>query len=357
LEWKKLVTKNFPCVSKQRQGHTCCIYNHKLYFYGGKAKAGEFTFFPDLEIYDIQEKNWLPPILTTNVLKARKNHTANIIGNQMIVYGGVTEDNQYLGDVFTLNLDTLKFSSVFVNDDTPGQHVAYHSACVVAPKEVIYSVKNHLYTFENQQKNKIFYPSGLYVFGGKTNDFTSTTNDIYLLTIGRKPSEWHKMTVTTSGKAPCARYFCSLSYYEEGSILILHGGKRIVKEDEDLVLDDTYILNLHKMEWYSVSYYFPDLSYKIFSRFAHNCLIFTDKLIIFGGGSEEKLLGSMMLIINLNNSKVSQLASYHQITENFIEQGRVGKDKLEHFKKNKRKISMVNVVKLPMLQSNLLFYD
>lgn len=305
----------------------------------------------------------MPPLLTTTVLKARKNHSANIFGNQMIIYGGISEDNHYQSDVYNFNLDTMKFSPIFIHDDAPGQQLAFHSACLVAPSEMVYSVKNHIYNYENSSKKKSSYPTGLYVFGGKTGDFSMANNDLNLLLLGRKPCEWTK--IQTIGKAPCPRYSCSMNYYEEGNILIVHGGRQVLdnqnygnlSEDDDLVLGDTYILNLFKLEWYSVIYEFPDLKYRVFSRFAHCSFIYTDKLIILGGGSNSKLIGSMLFIINLNNSKNSNLLSYHQVTENFVEQGRVGKDRLENYKKNKRKISMVDIVKLPMLEDKFYYYD
>eukprot|EP00340_Litonotus_pictus_P013197 CAMPEP_0170539764 /NCGR_PEP_ID=MMETSP0209-20121228/104186_1 /TAXON_ID=665100 ORGANISM="Litonotus pictus, Strain P1" /NCGR_SAMPLE_ID=MMETSP0209 /ASSEMBLY_ACC=CAM_ASM_000301 /LENGTH=120 /DNA_ID=CAMNT_0010841877 /DNA_START=405 /DNA_END=764 /DNA_ORIENTATION=- len=120
-----------------------------------------------------------------------------------------------------------------------------------------------------------------------------------------------------------------MDYYEEGHILIVHGGKVVKSHTDDYVLSDTYILNLYKMEWYEVEFSFPNHSYSSIPRFAHNSIIFTDKLIIFGGSSDEKLVGSALFVVNLCMNKIGQLASYHQITTNYIEQGKVGKDRLE----------------------------
>jgi hypothetical protein len=42
------------------------------------------------------------------MLEARRNHTANIVGKYLIIFGGVNTNNVYLKNVTAINLETFK---------------------------------------------------------------------------------------------------------------------------------------------------------------------------------------------------------------------------------------------------------
>jgi N-acetylneuraminic acid mutarotase len=84
LEWKKINSLNIP--ANARYGHTSVLYQKKLYIFGGKTKVQNYSFIPDLEIFNLEEKTWQSPVLyTKNTLKLRRNHLAELIGNDNLL--------------------------------------------------------------------------------------------------------------------------------------------------------------------------------------------------------------------------------------------------------------------------------
>jgi hypothetical protein len=147
MEWTKLETENLPPLI--RYGHTGCVYNKKLYLFGGKAKMEKYTLLCDLEIFNLQEKSWSSPLVNTKTtLQLRRNHIAEIIGHHMIVHGGVSENGEYLNDTFLLSLNgSLKWTTCIINDDTPGPTLAGHSHCLVLPHDFKYNPRMHIYKY------------------------------------------------------------------------------------------------------------------------------------------------------------------------------------------------------------------
>jgi hypothetical protein len=147
LEWRKLTTEmNYPPVT--RFGHTGLLFEKKFIVFGGKAKNNNYTYNADLEYFNMDEKTWITPIINTaNMLKLRKNHVAEIIGRQMVVHGGQTEQNEFLGDTHLLNLSPLKWITCSISDQHPGPVLSGHGACLVIPADVRYSSKFNIYKF------------------------------------------------------------------------------------------------------------------------------------------------------------------------------------------------------------------
>jgi len=80
IEWKKL---NYDSANvNSRYGHTGVIYSNKLYIFGGKFKMNNHFFMGDVEVFNIDEKQWSTPICyTKSTLKLRSNHISELIGN------------------------------------------------------------------------------------------------------------------------------------------------------------------------------------------------------------------------------------------------------------------------------------
>lgn len=345
MEWRMLKSTNTPSFS-QRHSHTCISYNNKLFIYGGKAKSNSYVMFPDLEVYDLSTNLWSMPSSGSGMVKPRKNHVCCQIGNQMIVHGGITEEGIYLSDTFSLNLETSKFMPLMVVDNGLMPERAWHCSSVLAPIDIIYSVKNHLYSYENS-KRKMNYQPGFYIFGGKMND-QQLTNEVWLLPIGRKPCEWLK--IPTEGQPPSPRYMATMNFYEEANLLIIHGGRSISSVNDEMTLGDTYVLHMQRYQWNLVDFSFPNEFYRTFPRFGHTSFLYTDKLVIFGGSNDYNMIGSSFFIVNLNKNKNNSLSNYQHTVRSYMSLGRLGKEKLENFNKGKRRISMVNVVSLPFIK-------
>ena len=63
------------------------------------------------------------------MIEGRRNHTADVCGRHMIVYGGVNILGEYLNDVWELDLKSRIWSRMYPK--VPGRGVAFHTMCAV----------------------------------------------------------------------------------------------------------------------------------------------------------------------------------------------------------------------------------
>lgn len=96
--------------------------------------------------------------------------------------------------------------------------------------------------------------------------------------LGKKPLEWIKPNI--KGSLPKARYFHSLNYYEEGNFLILHGGRNDFSSDS-FALNDTFILDLFKLEWQEIRIYSNTPKFQVFCRCGHSAIIYSNYFVFF----------------------------------------------------------------------------
>jgi hypothetical protein len=96
------------------------------------------------------------------------------------------------------------------------------------------------------------------------------TNEVWILRIGKKPLDWIKPQI--NGNAPSPRYLHSMSFYEEGNVLIVYGGRN--DNIESSVLNDIYLLELQKLEWIKVIVY-SDTNIEVNSRCGHSSLVYS----------------------------------------------------------------------------------
>jgi hypothetical protein len=94
---------------------------------------------------------------------------------------------------------------------------------------------------------------------------------MWILKCGRKPLEWIKVHSQLARPEP--RYAHTLSFYEKGNYLILHGGRNDYSDDS-FALNDTWCFELSRMEWIRVQHYSNLRNFDIFHRCSHSAIIF-----------------------------------------------------------------------------------
>ena len=335
--WKKLKLKNH---TSNRFGHSCVIDKDRtrLFIFGGRAKMisqnnnlvfSNSGLYCGLEVFNFSNLSWSTPYFSAkNSPRLRRNHISELIGNYMIIHGGITENNEILNDVYIINIyymnnlniskdkdndnnkDSDKWNNLIVTSNSKSPYLFGHSSTLVVPSNIQNHSKFSIYKFpENTfgyNKNGKLIPNeketikGWYIFGGKKKAESNfgITNDLYILKIGIKPCEWIKCD-NTIGKKPCPRYFHSMNYYENNNFVIIHGGRNDSQSDT-FALNDTFILNLADLNWIEVELFSQNDNFNVFSRCGHCSVIHDDKLIICGGMNNIHYLGSALLIVNLN---------------------------------------------------------
>jgi hypothetical protein len=102
----------------------------------------------DLDIYDLNENTWSTPGFSSKVfLPIRRNHIAELIGHQIFVHGGTSEDNDILGDCFLLSLSPYKWTTAIINEITPAPFLTGHASCLVVPSEYRLSTRMNIYKY------------------------------------------------------------------------------------------------------------------------------------------------------------------------------------------------------------------
>ena len=298
LEWQNIKLKH---NSNNRFGHTAVIFQNKLYIFGGRTKFGNGFVSPDLEIISLIDGEFceMEPEGTLTP-EPRKNHICELVNNQMLIYGGISEKNEILNDCYYLNLSTpFQWFQCSISYNNPLPKLYGHTSSLVLPKEFYYSyLKLSIYTYpEIEYVNSRLKEIGIYIFGGKSKDENGLSNKLFVIKLGQKPLKWN--IIDAKGKPPSPRYFHSMNYYEKGNILIIHGGRNDTISETN-ALSDTYIFDLENQEYTQVELYSQLQSFKVLSRCGHQSVIYCNKLIILGGMNNNNYIGSLLFIVNLD---------------------------------------------------------
>ena len=310
LEWTKINTNGF---ANNRYGHTGIFYQNKIYFFGGKTKYQKSSSILGLEVFSLSDGQFTIPSAGKLNPEPRRNHIAELIGGQIFIYGGINKSNEILNDSYLLNLNPLKWVPTSISRYTPGPKVYGHSSCVVIPKDILTSHKFSIYSYpelEPGKANNLIKEKGIYIFGGKMKEEGGLSNQLWILITGKKTLEW--VQPLTKGKTPTPRYFHSMSFYEKGNFLIIHGGRNDLMS-ESSALNDTYIFDLENFDWLKVELYSETRGFKVLNRCGHQSVIYSNKLIIVGGMNNNNYLGSSLLIVNLDFSYQSKPNSIQEI--------------------------------------------
>ena len=280
----------------------------------------------DLDYFDIKLNKWIKPdILNKNLVPQRRNHIGELIGNQFVIMGGIGEDDNILNDAYYINLSVIesgkgRWHELSISPNTPGPFLFGHSSSFVFQNDLLKDNKLSVYQYpeeinedkigNNKKRNKI---KGIYIFGGKSkyDGIGGLSNDMYVLILGKKPCLWIKLD-NVKGIKPKPRYFHSMSYYEPGEFLIIHGGRND-SQNESFALDDTFIFNLNHLQWHQIHLYSTMIGFKVFPRCGHKSIIYSNKLIIFGGMNNLNYLGSSLFVINLSEDYSPEFKTAEEI--------------------------------------------
>ena len=322
VTWSKIKSINSTFA---RFGHTANFdkSGSKIYLYGGVNKYEQFQSFKEipnlyvfcgLECYDIKTREFYKPPISYRIQpEYRRNHIAELVGNELIIMGGINENNEILNDVHSLNLNfpngiKERWKEVDITNagDVETPYLFGHASALAVQAVVARYNKFSIYKYPDEERiyklgvliDKIKI-KGIYIFGGKSKAIGAggITNDLYVLVIGKKPCVWKKIE-DAKGIKPPPRYFHSMSYYEKGNLLIIHGGRNDLNSDS-FALNDTYIFDLEFLQWHKVTLYSNIEGFKVMPRCAHQSVVYDNKLIIFGGMNNQSYIGSCLFIIKL----------------------------------------------------------
>ena len=312
-----------------RYGHTMHFYKHKLYIIGGyfhnwKKNPKNETL---LIIYDLISGKWykdnaqikekdlnttnstINRTFNSNIFQdinyeanqnnnlnsgpcLRKNHVSLLIGSQIFLYGGVNQNEIYLGDCWVYNLRVPGWSVVEISGRIPPA-LGFHCCTLGLEKEQLYNPKLTIYKVPESTRKTVpvLKCEGVFFFGGM-NDNRKPTNLFFVMKLGKKQMEFE--IPKTFGEPPSPRISASIDFYPNLNFLILHGGRNDLIEHS--FMNDFYVLDLETMHWIKASFV-KDIPIE---RAEHKSLIFGNKLLILGGVNMNSFMNFDFSITNLD---------------------------------------------------------
>ena len=298
LEWSKINTTNH---TNCRFDHTSVFFQNKIYFYGGRVKIDKSTVLSGLEIFDLETNTFHIPNISGGPQK-RRNHISVLLGNQMLIHGGIGDDNEIFNDCYLLNLQPLKWISPIINKYKLAPQIFGHACCLAISSNILHNKKFNIYHYPDndifiKKNNNKYNNRGLYVFGGSMKEIGGLTNNLWVLVLGQRPIFWNK--IDTKGIPPSPRIYHTMDYFEKSNCLIVHGGRNDNLSNSS-ALSNTFLLDLANFTWIKVDLYSNISGFKIISRYGHKSIIVSNKLIIFGGMNNNNYIGSTLFIVNLD---------------------------------------------------------
>jgi hypothetical protein len=141
--WTKQKQEEGKKVGYLRYGHTAILFKRKLIIFGGSAKQAlvkKHSYVPEIEIYNLETNQWYLPNIEIFLpsARSRKNHVACLVGTEMFVHGGLSEEGEYLDDSYFLNLaGVMKWTKLNYQKQAPPR-LAFHACCLVQSSEQLH---------------------------------------------------------------------------------------------------------------------------------------------------------------------------------------------------------------------------
>ncbi|KAJ6614701.1 hypothetical protein B0H10DRAFT_1801491 [Mycena sp. CBHHK59/15] len=114
------VTRRWSCPTisgttpPPRRAHTGVLYHGKIYMFGGGNGMTALNDVWTLDVSNMAKMRWEELQTVGRKPSHRGYHTANLIGNIMIVVGG-SDGKDCFSDIWCLNLDTLRWTKLLVD--------------------------------------------------------------------------------------------------------------------------------------------------------------------------------------------------------------------------------------------------
>lgn len=245
---------------EERVGHSGSSYKNLLIIYGGRGPYNSALHirncYPRIHVFDTLTKIWRTYKPLGRGPEGRRLHGACVVGNSMVIFGGMDSNGKILADLHGLNLDIMQWFVPKVEKGTvkPSARHSFSLTSVYHPS--IYKQSHDIFTI-NYPRDEEIWPrkvAGIYLFGGVNSQ--GPTNEIWFLQVKRKHLreeegmvKWIKLE--PSGTAPSPRY--GHSAVLSGHSIFFIGGRNDSFYTCSERFDEIAAFNFQSCRWDSIS--------------------------------------------------------------------------------------------------------
>jgi len=226
-------TQPINCDGVARTWHTANFLPERqlLLVFGGDViskKTGKLTMTDQVMVLDCEIMLWYPPAVSGQVPSGRSGHASCILPgtSSLVIFGGV-KNGRWLNSSSVLDTNRWKWNTLKAVGDAPSPR-SYHSATAISSDG------------SPQGRNQVV------VFGG--NNGEKCFNGVHVLELMGEGKKWVWNNPKTKGNPPLPRTGHNAMLLSDGFTILVYGGWD-PNDEEDLIFDDSFLLNTKTWTW------------------------------------------------------------------------------------------------------------
>mmetsp|Transcript_10009 Transcript_10009/g.37350 ORF Transcript_10009/g.37350 Transcript_10009/m.37350 type:complete len:925 (+) Transcript_10009:969-3743(+) len=131
-KWRRIQQKGH--IPKPRHDHSMCVVGGKMFLFGGTNSE---EYYKDLLEFDLSSNTWFRTKTHGKSPGRRSGHSAVMYGTSIYIFGGGNDEKLY-NDIFMLNTETLTWTELKVDSSfIPTQRI-HHTASVIGNRMLVF---------------------------------------------------------------------------------------------------------------------------------------------------------------------------------------------------------------------------
>jgi len=114
---------------------TSVVFKQDIYLFGGFIGGHSPHYSQDLLKFDLSAVAYRLVQTAGSLPPPRSDHTAQMLGSLMLVFGGISGENQHLNDLFVLDMHKLLWTCVRTQGERPSERIGH--AAVVCGEDLL----------------------------------------------------------------------------------------------------------------------------------------------------------------------------------------------------------------------------
>ena len=111
------------------------VWKNDIYLFGGFIGGNNPHYSQQLYKFDLTNVCYKPVQASGSLPPPRSDHSAQVLGNLMLVFGGISGENQHLNDLFALDMAKMEWLCVRSQGESPSERIGH--AAVVCGEDLL----------------------------------------------------------------------------------------------------------------------------------------------------------------------------------------------------------------------------